>query len=466
MTRKACPFSPDDLVAFAYGEMDADRGSALAHHLESCSACRRQVEELTQAAKLCEVARTTDIPEPHWTMHFSPPVPFWKKKWRIWAPAALAVCAAIVVFLLIAPPATDITRTQQDKTLQKSTSTSLAFELVKSSGNIFLQDSGSSRTKLDKARTFFTGDTIISDKESSATLGLPDGSRIVVKSGSRVTLKASNESGDEIFLHEGELACMVTPRNNGRSFSVDTSTARIQVMGTKFAVKKGHGVALFVGVTRGKVRVTPLDTRRPPVMVTTRHQLLIDESGKQQLEDMDKSIDEFMEEVDTLENSHVEPSHQTKPAHDHLAPRPDTKKPIKRSVHGQGALAIPGDKPKKLAETPSHKASYGQAKQGTESLDALVARLHNDTGWIFDDMRLAMGEGRCGEVLHKLDGYLSDPDSPRQDEATFLKGVCLERLNYMRKAAKTYRRYLNKWPHGQRAADCRAGIRRIWFSSH
>jgi tetratricopeptide (TPR) repeat protein len=90
-----------------------------------------------------------------------------------------------------------------------------------------------------------------------------------------------------------------------------------------------------------------------------------------------------------------------------------------------------------------------------------VARLHQDTNWIFDDLRGLMAAGRCDRVVHQLTNYLGDPDSPRRDEATFLRAVCYEKLGRRTEAIQAYRQYLRSWPAGARATDARQAMRRI-----
>jgi tetratricopeptide (TPR) repeat protein len=93
----------------------------------------------------------------------------------------------------------------------------------------------------------------------------------------------------------------------------------------------------------------------------------------------------------------------------------------------------------------------------TESLEELVARLYEDTRWIFDELRAIMRRGEWERALDLLDNYLSDPDSPERGEAVFLKGICLEELGRFREAYQLYLRYLQEWPQGRRASDARQG---------
>ena len=87
-----------------------------------------------------------------------------------------------------------------------------------------------------------------------------------------------------------------------------------------------------------------------------------------------------------------------------------------------------------------------------------MTRLHQDTRWIFDELRIKMAEGRCDQVLRYLDDYLADPESPNREEAVFLRGVCLEKLGRIGEAHRVYRRYLTRWPAGRRAREAKHGL--------
>ena len=86
--------------------------------------------------------------------------------------------------------------------------------------------------------------------------------------------------------------------------------------------------------------------------------------------------------------------------------------------------------------------------------------MYQDTGWIFDDLRADIARGRWDTVLHRLENYLADPESPNRGEAVFLKAVCLEKLERLKEAHQTYRDYLLKWPAGKRAPEAKHGLMR------
>jgi hypothetical protein len=86
--------------------------------------------------------------------------------------------------------------------------------------------------------------------------------------------------------------------------------------------------------------------------------------------------------------------------------------------------------------------------------------MYQDTDWIFDDLRADIARGEWGLVLHRLENYLADPESPNRSEAIFLKGVCLEKLGRLKEAHRAYRDYLIKWPAGNRAEKAKHGLMR------
>ena len=92
MTSSHCPYSPDDQVEFAYGEMEATRAEEFLAHLEGCPACQAAVSGLKRAELLCRTVRQSPVPEAKWTSTFEPrraPTPLWKRP-LIWAPALAA----------------------------------------------------------------------------------------------------------------------------------------------------------------------------------------------------------------------------------------------------------------------------------------------------------------------------------------------------------------------------------------
>lgn len=87
---------------------------------------------------------------------------------------------------------------------------------------------------------------------SSATLRLPDGSRLRMAGDTAVTWHPATPA---VFVHGGDVAVDVEPQTAGKPLQITTPAAEIRVVGTRLAVAHGRE-RTFVGVLEGEVRMS------------------------------------------------------------------------------------------------------------------------------------------------------------------------------------------------------------------
>ena len=105
--------------------------------------------------------------------------------------------------------------------------------------------------------------------KGSLLLNLADGSQVLVKSRTRVVLKAPNTgNGYYLELFVGKVLTTIRKRlSNAPSFRMGTPTAVITVRGTRFEVEVNKEKRTFVEVYEGVVEVFGMRMGAPPVVV-------------------------------------------------------------------------------------------------------------------------------------------------------------------------------------------------------
>lgn len=94
-----------------------------------------------------------------------------------------------------------------------------------------------------------THETAFGERE---TIQLPDGSTVILNSGSSLAFNASDWNDNRLVKLEGEAFFQV---NKGEKFSVESSNGLVQVLGTSFNVLNRNGL-YHVSCKTGKVRVS------------------------------------------------------------------------------------------------------------------------------------------------------------------------------------------------------------------
>ena len=412
-----CKYTPDDQVEFAYGEMEQSKADAFRAHLKTCESCQAAVLELEAAANLTKQVRSAPIPEAKWEKSFeipaSRPSGLWRRPW-FWAPAALAAAALLILVLRPAPqptpPAEPPPPVAPPVVVEEPTP---AFAtVIETTGEVKVPPDGK----------IFVGDTLTAPSRSSVLLQLEDQSQVFVGEKSTVKIEALGEEGDRLLLEKGHVACRVTPRKEDRPFSVDTDMGSVKVTGTLFAVLKVSDKKLMVGVQEGSVDVNGQAVN----------------AGRQITVEKAKSA-----------VRHAALGRKMRRLMKHFLPEEPKPAPVKEDPPPEEAKVEPAPEPEPEPE-PKETAQ--------DTLAALVDNMYQDTNWIFDDLRADIARGEWETVLHRLENYLLDPESPNRAEAIFLKGVCLEKLGQLKQAHRAYRDYLVKWPAGNRAEKAKHGL--------
>ena len=112
-------------------------------------------------------------------------------------------------------------------------------------------------------------DSTIETQKGNLLLELQDGSQVLVKPHSRVTLKDPNQGkGFYLELLVGKVVNKIQKRlGNTPSFRMGTPTAVVTVRGTRFEVEVTKKLRTYVAVYAGVVEVAGLVGGAPPVLV-------------------------------------------------------------------------------------------------------------------------------------------------------------------------------------------------------
>jgi hypothetical protein len=483
MSRPHCPCGAEELTALAFGELAAERAAALQRHLAECPACQAEMARLRAAAEVLERVRAAPEPEPVWTRPAPRPARagWWQAApWR-WALAGAAAGAlAAALWLLLWPPAG-----RAPAPPAPAAAAAPVARLVAAAGPV-AHTRAAGRGRATVGQGLAPGDRIATGGGGRLQLELADGSRLGL--GPRSALGVIGAG--RFALDRGTLACRVRPRAAGRPLVVRAGGLLVRVVGTRFAVRRGPDGAVAVGVAAGAVELRR--TGRAPLRLVAGRQARYRPAGEAL--ELTALAPELRAALDRLAPAGDKPP-AAPAAGPRDADRPDASGPADRSrdasrpaaggPDGAGPQTAP-------AADPTGKAQPGAAAGGEQpgaaaadpagdkppaapaagprdtdrpeadgSLAGLVASIHRDTGWLFDELRLELEAGRTRRALRLLDNYLADPLSPHRDEAVFLRARCLEQLQRLLPAARAYRRYLDRWPTGKRAPAARQALRRL-----
>jgi hypothetical protein len=295
------------------------------------------------------------------------------------------------------------------------------------------------RLPLSTEEELVEGDTLVASAKSMAFLELDDGSQILLGAKSTLHIESLGSGGDLLRLSRGEGACKIRARDAKRPFKLEVGFSSVEVIGTLFAARLVSPKKLIVGVNQGTVRVFRKD--RPDVSVDVK-------AGGQAT---------LLKNKDRINIASLSP--KMRKVMQPLLPEAKPAPPKSETPVDPTKSQPPPDVQKTVQEEPAKKEADTKPEQDTpETIAALVERMYKDTRWIFDDLRTDIARGQWDVVLHRLENYLADPESPSRDEAVFLKAVCLEKLHRLKEAHQTYRDYLLKWPAGKRAREAKHGL--------
>lgn len=105
------------------------------------------------------------------------------------------------------------------------------------------------------ARLPSTGSLVVQGTGAFAKLRFPDASTAVLSGGGELRVPA--EKSKRLLLEAGNLEVEMSPQPEGRPASIETATARVEVVGTRFTVDATDG-STTVAVSEGKVKLKRL----------------------------------------------------------------------------------------------------------------------------------------------------------------------------------------------------------------
>ncbi|MBW1872318.1 MAG: FecR domain-containing protein [Deltaproteobacteria bacterium] len=447
-----CPYSPDDQVRYAYGEMEANQAAAFVGHLESCPTCLAAVSRLKEAADVCRLARQAALDEPEWKRSFTPGSIKTNKPWwhnpLVWLPVSSVACGALlwlVVWAASRPaqvehrPVIKVAAHKRPPTQPEA----LAVRVVEFEGSAYLRSPREVASHpLTKTAEIFAGDRLSTTAGSWVLLQLTDGSQVRLGPDAGLKFESIGQAGDRFYLLRGAAACQVTSRAPERPFVIASDPAEAEVVGTVLAVRLMKSGVLVAGVAKGKIRMNRPACKKPPIPVQAGQQVIISKTGELlRTEALGKGMRQLMQPM--LPDS-SRAMLKTRPANgSRVVAKPDQK-------------PVP-DKPAGPAEPSGPIAVEPDKKLPSDSVAKIVDEVYQDTEWIFNELRNEIQRGNYKRALNRLNNYIADPESPDRSEAVYLKAVCLEKMGETRDAFLTFRKYLTKWPAGKRANKALAG---------
>lgn len=466
-----CPYDEDDRVAFAYGELEPDVAQAFETHLDYCSGCRADVEELSAFAQLTRRVADQADPELDWALS-APAMRTRRPAWvgfLGWTGATAAVAAAVLLVLLMlpvgqqapqgpgpqpavqpdAPAVADRTPpAAPDSPAPKPEAAPVQRVAVEGALELRAAKGGPARAASGELK-LQVGDRLATRGANRAGWKSADGTRLELSGRSEVALvqTAQSAGGERWRLERGTIVCQVAPREVERPFAVEAGPGRVVVKGTRFAVRLDGPDSLVVTVSEGIVAVSPNDAAHPAVDVRAGQQTRLERGQPVRVETPDDQA------RDLLGMAPAKPAVRREAKAP--APKPQPKVASRKPEPAPRAAPEPKpvSAPAPVPATPPEPVPAGPGLDATE----LTVVLSKNANWVFDGIRRDMRRGKYADALRKLNNYLGDPLAPDADEAVYLSALCLEQLGRIDAAQRTYRIYLERWPDGKRTTAAELG---------
>ncbi len=285
--------SVSELWQFKSAELEADARLDVQTHLQLCSKCSNQLEQVDASlAVLRDLPPVPELPEAlsqrverQLRLAESTVQPPW---WAIaswWRPALAAMALAMALFALwsgfkfekaTTPPAVatgeqnpprsrdlksgDIdTSAHSADTDSKVTTPALSnepplFASVAKTKNASHRNSNTDTAKLKPAQQLAAGSVVKTEKDGALWMTLPDGTRAGLTGASEVTLTTLQSKAVALSVTSGSLA-MDVPHREDRVLTVQAGAVSIRDLGTRFLVSREQERVL-VAVEEGSVEVS------------------------------------------------------------------------------------------------------------------------------------------------------------------------------------------------------------------
>ena len=246
------------LTRYVAGDCSTEEVQELSSRLErDAAACELLAEILMQGAAVREFAQANPVPVR--AVHRAP------QRWQalLWPMAA----AAAVVFAAVI-------------WMQSGRDAAWVMRAAEVSGSVRWTGQGGSIVDSLAKDAALSGGTVetVSD-DAAVTLAFRDGSLITLMAHSAATI--SDEGQKQVHLREGNLSADVRPQRSGRPMLIHTTTAVLEVLGTRFDVESGAATTRL-NVDEGTVRMTRL-VDGSTVDVPAEHQVVASLSRAEKL---------------------------------------------------------------------------------------------------------------------------------------------------------------------------------------
>lgn len=175
------------------------------------------------------------------------------------------------------------------RTVPKNSGSALAgpVKFIAQEGDVGFYDSNgvvqSSFDNKGKSVAIKNGDSIKTSKQSFASVQMMDGSRLVIGSNSKVTLKHVSKSPVQIELKQGRIENYVTPssqvsKNKAKTnYKVRTPAVTLSVRGTRFQVEHDQAANISrAGVSEGIVAAQSASVCGAPIILERNDGVLVD----------------------------------------------------------------------------------------------------------------------------------------------------------------------------------------------
>lgn len=236
------------LTRYVAGDCSAEEVRELSARLEwDVVACDLLAEILLQAGAVREYAQTTA----DYRAKSALPLPT-KSFSRVIAAAAAMVFAAVIW----------IQGGRDEAWVMRATEVSGSVRWIGQGGNIL--------DSLAKDAALGGGTVETLSDDAAVTLAFRDGSLITLMAHSAATI--SDDGQKQVHLREGNLSADVRPQKSGKPLLIHTTTAVLEVLGTRFEVDSDSANTRLI-VNEGRVRMTRLVDGRV-AEVTAEHEVI------------------------------------------------------------------------------------------------------------------------------------------------------------------------------------------------
>ena len=147
--------------------------------------------------------------------------------------------------------------------------------VVELAGNAWLKRGNAAPRALAQGAAVRANDVVVTDRGAFLSLGLGDGSRLVMPSSSAVQVMVANGRVTRLQLLDGRVEAHVE-KQRGREFEIRNRTAGLAVRGTHFRARNEEGV-ISAEVIEGEVAVSSAD--RPALLLGAASGTLLEGPG-------------------------------------------------------------------------------------------------------------------------------------------------------------------------------------------